>query len=244
MMHFKNNFKLFGEKVIIVDINKYINNPVSLAWRSELCVSLQNEFQNILNDVVFTLSEITIFLKITPEKFHLQQIHKFIINFSLNKKNIIRTLWEVTACFDQIYCENILINNKKKLISHQCYISEFLNCNFEVHHYGFLPGFIYLSGLPSKLHLSRKATPEKNILPGTISVGESYVGVYPQNSPGGWNRIGRTNHSFFNKKSTPPCFVLPGDKIKFTSIDIDEYQREMNNINTKILKSQQFEIVF
>ena len=219
MMHFKNNFKLFGEKVIIVDINKYINNPVSLAWRSELCISLQNEFQNILNDVVFTLSEITIFLKIT-------------------------TLWEVTACFDQIYCENILINNKKKLISHQCYISEFLNCNFEVHHYGFLPGFIYLSGLPSKLHLSRKATPEKNILPGTISVGESYVGVYPQNSPGGWNRIGRTNHSFFNKKSTPPCFVLPGDKIKFTSIDIDEYQREMNNINTKILKSQQFEIIF
>jgi len=244
-MCFKINFNSFGEKAIIIDFKNNISENIHVAWQSELCISLQKEFHEILEDVVFSLSEITLFFKILPSRVHEKKISTWIKNFSLNKQYIIRNLWEIPVCFDEVFSEDFLVKSENNSITYKSYISEFLKCIFEVHHYGFLPGFLYLSGLPLKLHLPRKPTPEKSVAPGTVAVGESYVGVYPQKSPGGWNGIGRTYCSFFNNKNNPPCFTLPGDKIKFISISLDEYQSQINNFHqNKIPKSSSFEIIY
>ena len=246
-MTFKTDFNTFGEKAIIIDfknITKNYNPPI--AWKSELCLSIQKEFDDFLEDVIFSLSEITFFFKISPTKNQKQEIKNWIKNFSLNNQSIIRNIWKIPVCFDITFSKDVFLKNKGDLILHELYISEFLKCKFEVQHYGFLPGFFYLSGLPLKLYLPRKSSPEKSIDPGTIAVGESYAGIYPQKSPGGWNRIGRTYYSFFNRKKNPPCFILPGDRVKFFPINLDEYQLEKKkNINEiKILKSSPFEIIY
>ena len=245
-MNFKTNFNLFGEKTLIVDFKNKIDNNIDVAWKSELCISIQKEFQDILEDTIFSLSEITLFFKISPTKAQKQNIINFIDSFSLKKQNIIRNIWEIPVCFDRVFSEDLFVKNDGNLIIYESYISEFIKCIFEVHHYGFLPGFFYLSGLPSKLHLPRKANPVKSVAPGTLAVGGAYAGIYPQKSPGGWNRIGKTYYSFFNRKKNPPCYLLPGDKVKFISIDIEEYQGCIKKIdhNIKIPKSSPFEIIY
>ena len=245
-MYFKTNFNLFGEKALIIDFKNKVDNNIDVAWKSELCISIQKEFQDILEDAIFSFSEITLFFKISPTKVQKQRISNFIGSFSLEKQNIIRNIWEIPVCFDRIFSEDLFVKYENNTILCESYISAFLKCTYEIHHYGFLPGFFYLSGLPLKLHLTRKANPEKYVAPGTLAVGGSHTGIYPQTSPGGWNRIGKTYYSFYNRKKNPPCYMLPGDKVKFISINLEEYQVQLKEIdhNIKIPKSSSFEIIY
>jgi len=244
-MELKTRFNAFGKKVYIINIKKKIHINSFIAWQSELCNSIQNNFEDIIEDVVFSLSEITLFFKEIPNDNDKKQIILWLRNFSVKKQNIKRNLWEIPVCFDPIYSQDILNYFENNSIAYKTYILNFLKCTFQVHHYGFLPGFFYSTGLPTKLNLPRKATPLKLIEPGTLAIGESYVGIYPQKSPGGWHRIGKTYYSFFNRLNDPPCFALPGDKIKFSSINLDEYQKQNDKIqySKKLPNSTSFEII-
>ncbi|MBQ22366.1 MAG: hypothetical protein CMD32_03025 [Flavobacteriales bacterium] len=240
------NYFNFGCKTIVIDLKNEISKKGSVAWKSQLCISLKKEFQNIIYDVVYSFSEITIFFKQKPSSFETKKIILWIKEFALKKQNIIRSSWEIPICFDHIFSEDLLNHNKGNLLAFDLYIKEFVKCEFEVHHYGFLPGFFYSTGLPNRLHIPRKMTPVKSVDTGTLAVGDSYVGIYPQLSPGGWNRIGKTYYSFFKRESNPPCFILPGDKIKFNSISLKEYKIEIENFCNlnKIPKSSYFEIIY
>ena len=58
---------------------------------------------------------------------------------------------------------------------------------------GFMPGFAYLVGLPSALHLARRTTPRPRVPAGSVAIAAGYSGVYPRESPGGWHLIGWTD---------------------------------------------------
>jgi len=237
-------FNTFGKRAYIINVEKKIQNNSIVAWKSELCNSLQREFKDIIEDVVFSLSEITLFFKDIPNGKDKKQIRLWLEDFSLKKQNIIRNIWEIPVCFDPVFSQDLLFYFGNNPIAYKAYISDFLKCIFQVNHYGFLPGFFYSSGLPVKLNLPRKFTPLRLVEPGTLAIGKSYVGIYPQKSPGGWHRIGRTYYSFFNRLNNPPCFALPGDKIKFNSISFDEYQNKKIHYANKLPKSRSFEIIY
>jgi inhibitor of KinA len=88
-----------------------------------------------------------------------------------------------------------------------------------VHFLGFTPGFAYLGGLPGALHVPRLATPRKNVPAGTVAIAGSQAGVYPVDSPGGWQLIGRTPVRVFDPNATRPALLGPGDLVKFSAID-------------------------
>ena len=81
---------------------------------------------------------------------------------------------------------------------------------------GFMPGFAYLGGLPEALHAPRLATPRTRVPPGSLAIGGRYTGVYPYESPGGWNLIGRTDAMLMNPQSAEaPALLRVGQKVKF-----------------------------
>jgi len=101
---------------------------------------------------------------------------------------------------------------------------------------GFLPGFLYLGGLNSKLHFSRKSTPRIQIEKGAVGIGSSQTGVYPQESAGGWSIIGNSPINFFDRKCNQPCFASSGDLIQFVPIDAKEHEEIKNLVNYKRYK--------
>ena len=86
---------------------------------------------------------------------------------------------------------------------------------YEVACLGFLPGFPYLLGLPARLALPRRATPRLRVPAGSVGIGGAQTGVYPCESPGGWQLIGRTSQALFNAGAQEPSWLLPGDRLRF-----------------------------
>lgn len=94
---------------------------------------------------------------------------------------------------------------------------------------GFQPGFPYLEGLPPELHTPRQASPRVRVPAGSVGIGGPYTGVYPQESPGGWNLIGRTPLRLFDEHRAEsrggPSLLRTGDRVRFRAIDAAEFER-------------------
>lgn len=86
---------------------------------------------------------------------------------------------------------------------------------YEVLAIGFGPGFAYLGGLPKKLCADRLATPRLRVPAGSIAIGGTYTGIYPTQSPGGWNIIGRTDSRLFDLEQSPPARLQVGQRVRF-----------------------------
>ncbi|MGG3802598.1 5-oxoprolinase subunit PxpB [Metabacillus fastidiosus] len=95
---------------------------------------------------------------------------------------------------------------------------------YVVHMIGFAPGFPYLSGLSKKIATPRKDTPRTFIPAGSVGIGGEQTGIYPLESPGGWNLIGRTPLTLFNPNANIPSLLQAGDTIRFQPITYKEFE--------------------
>jgi len=132
-------------------------------------------------------------------------------------------LWKIPVCYDEEFgldLEAISIQNK---LSKQAIIKRHSDTLYTVYFIGFLPGFLYLGGLDKKLHVPRKSTPQLQVKKGSVAIGGDQTGIYPNESPGGWNIIGNSPINFFDPTKDDPCFAKTGDKIQFVPIDIKAY---------------------
>lgn len=88
---------------------------------------------------------------------------------------------------------------------------------------GFTPGFPYLGGMDERIATPRLATPRTKISGGSVGIAGSQTGVYPIDSPGGWQLIGRTPLALYDPKRETPILLKAGNYITFRSMDEDEY---------------------
>ena len=113
--------------------------------------------------------------------------------------------------------------------------------DYLVYFIGFQPGFLYLGGLHQNLHVPRKSNPRVRVDKGSVGIGSAQTGIYPQNSSGGWNIIGKSPLNFFNMKASNPCFAKPGDRIQFVSVDLHTFyqiEKEVANQKFRIKNSE------
>jgi inhibitor of KinA len=96
---------------------------------------------------------------------------------------------------------------------------------YKVYMIGFVPGFAYLGGMPELLATPRKENPRKAIPPGSVGIAGNQTGVYPLETPGGWQIIGRTPLSMFNPKLSQPALLKAGDIVRFAPIEMDEFNQ-------------------
>ena len=239
------NLKTFGNKAVIINFEDKSKEENFIIWKAELADFISCQYEDIYDDFILTSNEITIIFKDKIEYSFIKNLKELVAKHETKKQKYIRNLWEIPVCFDPVFSEDLLLYSKKNLISYDSFLEDFMKCTFQVNHFGFLPGFFYLSGLPKKLHIPRKSSPSKQVDKGTLAIGESNVGIYPQGSPGGWNKIGKTYVSFFNQSSDPPNQIIPGDKINFVSIDIYELKYKLENFSYSFdkFKSNSFEII-
>ncbi|GAB7387937.1 5-oxoprolinase subunit B [Bacillaceae bacterium] len=93
-----------------------------------------------------------------------------------------------------------------------------------VHMIGFMPGFPYLGGLSERISAPRRPTPRLSIPAGSVGIAGRQTGVYPMESPGGWQLIGRTPLPLFRPDENPPSLLQTGDIVRFKPISREEYE--------------------
>jgi KipI family sensor histidine kinase inhibitor len=134
-----------------------------------------------------------------------------------------RFLWKLPVCYDGEFGIDLPEVSEKLGKSIPEIVSLHTGHVYTVYGIGFLPGFMYLGGLPESLEVPRKQQPRLKVAKGAVGLAGKQTGVYPQESPGGWNIIGNCPVPIFNKDSKDPCFVKVGDKIQFYPIKRSEY---------------------
>jgi len=94
---------------------------------------------------------------------------------------------------------------------------------YSVYTIGFLPGFAYLGEVDAKIATPRLETPRTKIPKGSLGIADNQSAIYPIQSPGGWNIIGRTYLDMFDKNLDGFSYLSVGDRVKFKPISRDEF---------------------
>lgn len=132
--------------------------------------------------------------------------------------------WEIPVCYSPSKGKDLKILAESKNMQLEELIFAHTSPRYRIHFFGFLPGFMYLNGLPEILHSPRKPIPDRQVPAGSVAIGAAQTGIYPLESPGGWHLIGTCPSIFFDSKSNPPIWAHPGECIIFNSISEREFE--------------------
>lgn len=84
---------------------------------------------------------------------------------------------------------------------------------------GFAPGFAYLIGGDERLAVPRRSEPRTKVPVGAVGLAGEFSGVYPRESPGGWQLIGRTSAVLWDVDRDPPALLTPGMWVRFAATE-------------------------
>lgn len=156
------------------------------------------------------------------EKF-IHEVHSWIKNIQINEASepaIIR----LPVCYDERFGHDLAFVSQHNQLTIDDIIKIHSEAQYTVHMLGFSPGFPFLSGLSQKLETPRKTTPSQAIPAGSVGIAGKQTGIYPVETPGGWQIIGRTPLPLFDLKNESPSLLNAGDMVQFYPITIDEFK--------------------
>ncbi len=136
-----------------------------------------------------------------------------------------KRIFEIPVCYGGEYGPDIENIAEHAGLSVEEVIKIHSSKDYLIYMLGFLPGFTYLGGLDERIHTPRLASPRLKIRAGSVGIGGSQTGIYPLDSPGGWQLMGMTPVRTYDPERQTPILVEAGDYIRFIPIDEEEFLR-------------------
>ena len=133
-------------------------------------------------------------------------------------------LIEIPVCYGGVFGEDLEALAQQRNLSVEEVIAIHSGATYHVHMLGFVPGFAYLGGLDARLATPRRDTPRPHVPAGSVAIGGAQTGVYPLDTPGGWQLIGRTPLQLFKPDALPPSLLNAGDAVRFVPISVQEFE--------------------
>jgi inhibitor of KinA len=190
----------------------------------------KNHFAGFI-ETVPAYSSLSIFFNIVEVKKTYQTFEtafEFVKNFvenSLEKVSEIKPikpikprLIEIPMSFEKNTALDLEELAEHKHVSTQQVIEIFTSQTYRVFMLGFLPGFAYMGEVDERIATPRKQTPRLKVPKGSVGIAGNQTGIYPLESPGGWNIIGKTELEMFTPNEESPTLLQAGDLVKFVAI--------------------------
>lgn len=146
-------------------------------------------------------------------------------------------LVQVPVCYDMAFALDSERLAAEKNISFDDFIDLHASRSYHVFMIGFLPGFAYMGSVDQRIVTPRMATPRIRIPAGSVGIAGEQTGIYPLDSPGGWNIIGRTPLKIFDSNVLEPVLLRPGDTVSFIPISKTEFEN-FNPSNFKFISDE------
>ena len=131
-------------------------------------------------------------------------------------------LFRIPVCYEKEYGPDLEWVAGQKGLSREELIGLHCSDAYRIYMIGFLPGFPYLGKVGSRLAIGRKDRPVP-VIAGGVGIAGMQTGIYPLNSPGGWQIIGRTPVKLFDRETDPPVLLQTGDKVQFYPVSAAEF---------------------
>lgn len=233
MGSFDIHIRSFGEQAIIITWPDRVEEAILediIAYKTHL---QDTAFNSEAWELVAAYNSLTLINN--QQSINLDQCEEILSNSYKSKwknKTVTRWLWKLPVCYDTSFG----IDLEEVAANLQMSVEEVVHMHtrqpYLVYGIGFLPGFMYLGGLPKTLETPRKSTPRLEVHKGSVGLAGKQTGVYPQVSPGGWNIIGNCPIPIFNVSKDPPCFIGVGDRVQFYKISKAAY--ELHQIEAEV----------
>ncbi len=136
-----------------------------------------------------------------------------------------RQVINIPVCYDISLAPDINSLATLHKISIEEVIDLHARSTYQVYMIGFLPGFAYMGSVDKKIITPRLAKPRTSVPAGSVGIAGEQTGIYPFESPGGWQLIGQTPVRMFDAEKELPCYLQPGDEVKFYPISLPEFQK-------------------
>ena len=136
-----------------------------------------------------------------------------------------RRVFEIPVCYGGEYGPDLAAIAIHAGLTEREVVDIHTSRDYLVYMLGFLPGFCYLGGLDERIHTPRLETPRLKIPAGSVGIGGSQTGIYPLESPGGWQLMGKTPVKTYDPDREVPILLQAGDYIRFVEISEAEFRR-------------------
>lgn len=97
-------------------------------------------------------------------------------------------------------------------------VARHTQATYRVYMLGFVPGFAYMGRVDASIAAPRHRVPRERVPAGSVGIAGGQTGVYPVDSPGGWQLIGRTATVMFDAGRDRPSLLSPGDLVRFVAV--------------------------
>lgn len=231
-MHEKTKYIAAGDKALIIEFGDKIEEEVSNKIR-ELNLTIANSNILGIDEMVPTYRSLMViydpmfvgFDKLAEE---IKDMENRMSGINLPVAKVV----EIPTLYSGEYGPDINFVAEHNNMSVEEVIKIHTSGEYLIYMIGFTPGFPYLGGMSERIATPRLQVPRTKIPPGSVGIAGSQTGIYPIESPGGWQLIGRTPVKLYDPYRSDPVLLSAGDYIKFVSVTEKEY-RDISNMESK-----------
>ena len=223
----KNKIKLLtaGDSSILLQFGSTIDPAINRKIAATVQL-MREQHINGVTDVIPAFCSLLI--NYDPRVISYEQIKRrmeALVKIDVTAGDTRKRVFEIPVCYGGEYGPDIQNIADHAGMSVEEVIQIHTSRDYLIYMLGFLPGFTYLGGLDERIHTPRLANPRIRIPAGSVGIGGSQTGIYPMDSPGGWQLMGMTPVKTYDPDREVPILVEAGDYIRFVAIDEDEFHR-------------------
>jgi KipI family sensor histidine kinase inhibitor len=217
-------FRLMGDRGLLLEFGDEISPEVNEKVR-RMTLAIQAESIEGIVEIVPTYRSLLILynpliLSFVDLKKRLERIEKGLQQTPFPEPK----LTQIPALYGGSYGPDLEEVAKYHQISPEEVIQLHCSKPYFIYMIGFMPGFPYMGELPEALITPRLKTPRLSVPAGSVAIAQRQTGIYPMESPGGWQIIGRTPVKLFNPEREPPALLQMGDHVQFFPISEKEFK--------------------
>lgn len=223
----------YGEEAILINFKQEISYKTHHIVRSFYKAVIKNQLRGIKSIVPAYCSIMVAYDEtIISYKALKNEMIKLWSSLTLDDDTNIKT-YHIPVCYDEKFGLDLSEISIQKKMSIDEIITIHSQQTYHIYTIGFMPGFPYLGKLDPRLELPRKETPRLQVLAGSVAIAANQTGIYPCDSPGGWNIIGKTPINLFSPIHSYSMSI--GDRVKFKVITLTEFEeikQQNRNLNS------------
>lgn len=219
----KTKYLICGDSAINMEFGNVISEEVNKKIKA-VTTLIENSKISGINELVPTYRSLMIHYNPLIVEYEelvslLKRIEENINNIEVPLPEII----EIPVLYGGQYGPDIENVAKHNNLSVEEVINIHTSAKYLIYMLGFTPGFPYLGGMDKRIATPRLSSPRTKIPAGSVGIAGEQTGIYPIQSPGGWQLIGSTPIDIFNPERQNPILLKSGNYIVFKSIDEEEY---------------------